>query len=155
MTRTLWFAVFCLAGLGTAIAVRVAIPVQSSVAKLAQDQNTLWSSFTPNETAKSDRLELPSVSEEAETETPNVAQVPVEAPPVDAEAADAAPVHEFREANAKVVSVAPSHGHLKSKKRAWRPTARAASVKPQPFHCRQDAAGGLLRALDLTPRCDL
>jgi hypothetical protein len=155
MTRTLWFAVLCLAGLGTAIAIRAAIPVQSPIAKLAQDQNTLWGSFGPNEASKSDRLELPSVSLEAETETPNEAQMPVEAPSVDPEAADAAPVHEFREANAKVASVAPSHGHSKSKKRAGRPTARAASAKPQPFHCRQDAAGGLLRALDLTPRCDL
>jgi hypothetical protein len=161
MTRMLWLAAFCLAGLGTAIAIRAAMPMDSPVAKSTQVRSTPWSAFTPNETAKSDRLELPVAR--AEIETSPTISMPVEAPSASPEPAIAATSPDWREANAKAVSAAPSDRPLRSNKpkrrlteHEKRPIERAASEKPRAaFHCRQDAMGGLLRSLDLSPRCDL
>jgi hypothetical protein len=168
MTRMLWFAAFCLAGLGTAVAIRAAMPMHSSVAKSTQAQGTPWSAFTLNETAKSDRLELPVARMEIEAPTMSMPagaplMSPEEALSIGPQPATADAIPDWREANAKAVSAAPSGRPPKSKKlkrslteHEKRPTERTANEKPRvAFHCRQDAVGGLLRSLDLSPQCDL
>jgi hypothetical protein len=205
MNRILWFAVLCLAGLGTAIAIRSAMPTDSPVAKLAEAQTTLWSALTPNEAAKSDRLALPVARAKTETVAPPPMSMPAEAP---AEPAASGAIPDWREANAKDISAedisaedisakdisakdisaqntlakdtsakdtsatassaAPSRRLPKSrmpKRRLTehhRPptehvtTDHSENEKPRAaFRCRQDAVGGLLRSLDLSPRCDL
>jgi hypothetical protein len=145
------------------------MPMHSSVVESTQAQGTLWSAFTPNETAKSDRLELPVARTQVEMVTPTTMPVgapsisPEEAPSIEPQPAAADAIPDWREANAKAISAAPSGRPSKSKKpkrslteHQKRPTERAASEKPRvAFHCRQDAVGGLLRSLDLSPRCDL
>jgi hypothetical protein len=203
MNRILWFAVLCLAGLGTAIAIRSAMPMDSPVVKLAEAQTTLWSALTPNEAAKSDRLALPVARAKTETVAPPPMSMPAETPAVNSEPAAAGAIPDWREANAKDISAedisaedisakdisakdisaqntlakdtsatassaAPSRRLPKSrmpKRRLTehhRPptehvtTDHSENEKPRAaFHCRQDAVGGLLRSLDLSPQCDL
>jgi len=60
MSRTMWLALFCLIGLGPAIAIKFAAPPASLVVEPAQDQSKTEPAFALNESAKSDRLELPN-----------------------------------------------------------------------------------------------
>jgi hypothetical protein len=55
----MWLAVFCLIGLGPAIAIMVAAPA-SLVVERAQQQSEMKPAFALNESAKFDRLELPN-----------------------------------------------------------------------------------------------
>ena len=66
MTRTMWIAVFCLVALGASIAIRIAWPTASVFAETPPHQNKSATGPGPNEVAKSDRLELPSIHAEAD-----------------------------------------------------------------------------------------
>jgi hypothetical protein len=68
MTRTLWIALFCLAGLGPAIAIKVVTRPASEAAQdqSRQDQSRTELALAPNEAAKADRLPLHDIGAETE-----------------------------------------------------------------------------------------
>jgi hypothetical protein len=53
----MWLALFCMVGLGPAIAIKVAALPAALVAEPAQDQSKIEPAFAPNELAKADRLD--------------------------------------------------------------------------------------------------
>jgi hypothetical protein len=179
MHRTVWFAFCCLvAGFGALVSIKaIATPSLFAVATNFPDAPRTRlgpdGSLTPNRAAKSDRLPIPDMRAPTNTFTPQVATattpvVPVErAPPpnIPAEPArtnadDARQMaawtvahQRWRKANAELIA-APPQQRLARKQR---PTAeadnRTGKVIINTLPCRQDAVGGLLRALDLSPRC--
>jgi hypothetical protein len=78
MSRTMWFALFCLIGLGAAIAIKAATPP----AEHAQHQGKMEPAFALNESAKSDRLELADTPGETGIIVPATGTRPVETPSV-------------------------------------------------------------------------
>jgi hypothetical protein len=157
MTRTMWIAVFCLVTLGASIAIRIASPPASVFAETAPHQSIIGAGPGPNEAAKSDRLELPSIRAETdETEMMPAAQpLPVETPARKPETIKM-PNQRWQDANAKI---APPEPPPHRRPIASEPKKNTASNPPAPkaeaWHCRQDAMGSLLRSLDLSPRCNL
>jgi hypothetical protein len=74
MSRTMWFALFCLIGVGAAIAIKAATPP----AEHALDQSKMEPAFALNESAKSDRLELADIPGETGIIVPTAGTRPVE-----------------------------------------------------------------------------
>src|ERR1700730_12125235 len=66
MTRTMWIALFCLVGLGPAIAIKVVTRPASEAAQdqSRQDQSRTELALAPNEAAKADRLPLHDIGAE-------------------------------------------------------------------------------------------
>jgi hypothetical protein len=155
MSRTVWLTLFCLIGLAPAIAIKVAAPSASLVVKPAQDQSKVEREFTPNESAKSDRQELPNTRVETEIVAPAAKPMPAETPSVNPGTDKKVADRHWRNANAKIIPDAPPPRPAKSK--ALKPSAAKfpPSEKAEAWHCRQDAMGGLLRSLDLSPKCNL
>ena len=196
--KTMWLTLFCLVGLGPVVAIKVAAPSASSVVGPAQNQSAATQSrielaFAPNETAKSDRLELPRARAEPEIIVPAANATPAETPSHGAEAPSTnavrsptsvetasstsvetassdsaetsstgvetpikkAPDRHWRDANARLLPVAPAHRHTKSKEPKPSAANQPPSERAEAWHCRQDAMGSLLRSLDLSPRCNL
>jgi hypothetical protein len=174
MTRTIWFAVFCLVGLGSAAAIKTAGPFATSVAAPTADQGDIELAAVPNELTKSDRLRLPSVRVETEASVPP-AMTPAEIPPAAPETIKPETTkpeatklettklettkkvenRHWRDANAKIVPTEESRRHAKRNEPKKSGGTTASNAKPEPWHCRRDAMGSLLRSLDLSPRCDL
>jgi hypothetical protein len=175
MSRTMWFALFCLAGVGAAIAIKAATPP----AEQAQHQGKMEPAFALNESAKSDRLELidtpgetgivvpgtgtrpaetPSAGPETgPVETPSASPEtrPVETPSASSETTRKIASQHWQDANARIAPVAPPRRHTKSKEPKKTVGEYPVSAKAEVWHCRQDAMGSLLRSLDLSPRCNL
>ena len=179
MHRTVWFALCCLAGFGTLVSIKaIATPSLFAVVTNFPDAPRTRpgpdESLTPNRAARSDRLPIPDMRPPTNTLTRQVATattpvVPVErapAPPnIPAEPArtnadDTRQVatrtvahRRWRKANAKLIAAPPQQRLV----RKPRPTAaadnRTGKVIVNTLPCRQDAVGGLLRTLDLSPRC--
>jgi hypothetical protein len=80
MSRTMWLALFCLVGLAPAIAIKVAATPASLVVEPAQDQSRVERAFAPNETAKSDRLELARANPEPDIIVPAANPASAETP---------------------------------------------------------------------------
>jgi hypothetical protein len=165
MSRTIWFALFCVVGLGAAMAIRTAGPFATPVAATA-DESNIEPAAVPNELTKSDRLPLPS----ARVETARVpteaslpaAIAPAETPPDVPETIAAAPEpikkvesRHWQDANAKIVPTESSRRHVKRSEPRKSAGTTVSSAKTEVWHCRRDAMGSLLRSLDLSPRCDL
>jgi hypothetical protein len=166
-----------LVGLGPAIAIKVAAPPASSIVEPAQDQSKIEPAFALNESAKSDRLELPNARVEDEIIVPAAKPTPAETPssgpetvrPAEtsstspetvkpAEAPSTSPEtvkkianRHWQNANGSMIPASP-HRQIKSKESKQ---SAAPGEKAEVWHCRQDAVGGLLRSLDLSPRCNL
>jgi hypothetical protein len=153
MTRTMWLALFCLIGLGAAVAIKALTPPSALVVEPALVQSKTEPASAPNELAKSDRLELPNTRVETEDIVPPTKTMPTETPSAGRETIKKAADRHWQDANARTTSVASPGRHTKeSKKRAGTPPSNA---RAEIWHCRQDAMGSLLRSLDLSPRCDL
>jgi hypothetical protein len=178
MTRTMWIALFCLVGLGPAIAIKVVTRPASLAVEAEQDQGRTELAL-PNEAAKADRLPLHDIR--AETEIMPAAQPePSETPPAGPDETVRIPGRHWQDANARALpgeslprteveppslinrngkgsGVAPSerpHRHTIART----PIESASSNPPKPrevWHCRQDAMGSVLRSLDLSPRCNM
>jgi hypothetical protein len=152
MSRTVWLALFCMVGLGPAIAIRVAAPRASLVVEPAQDQSN---TFAPNESAKGDRLELPDTPVKTEIVVPATKTMPAEAPSTSPETIKKTASGHWRDANATVMSVASPLRHTKSKESKKSAGQDPTKARAEVWHCRQDAMGSLLRSLDLSQRCNL
>jgi hypothetical protein len=168
LSQTMWLAVFCLAGLGPVIAIKIAAPPTSSIAEPAPNQRPNQSRIEPafalNESAKSDRLELPRARAETGIIVPAAKPTPTETPSPSPETVKEAADRHWQNANAKLIAVASPRRHPKSKVPKQSadnhpPSERADNHSPgerkEVWHCRQDAVGSLLRSLDLSPRCNL
>jgi hypothetical protein len=158
MTRTIWFALFCVAGLGAAMAIKTAGPFANSVVAPAADQSNIELAAVPNEVTKSDRLPLPSARVETEASLPP-AMTPTEIPPDVPETMPGTikkvEHRRWQDANAKIVPTESSRRHAKRSEPRKSGGTTASNAKTEVWHCRRDAMGSLLRSLDLSPRCDL
>jgi len=160
LSKTMWLAVFCLVGLGPVIAIKVAVPRASLVVEPAQDQSRMEPPFAVNEATKSDRLELPDTRAEPGIIVLAAKPPPAEPPSTRPETVSPEPVKKtadrhWLDANASLIPVAPPRRHPKSKESKPGAGQSAPSKRAEVWHCRQDAVGGLLRSLDLSPRCNL
>jgi hypothetical protein len=144
-----------LIGLAPAIAIGVAVRPASLVVEPAHDQTTTEPMLSVNESAKSDRLELPAIIR-AQPETIELVAKPPpeEAPSTSAESVNKVPDRHWRNANARLIPTAPPHRHAE-KRETQQSASKSPSTKTEVWHCRQDAMGSLLRSLDLSPRCNL
>ena len=149
MSRTMWFALFCLIGVGAAIAIKAATPP----AEHAQSQGKMEPAFALNESAKSDRLELPDIHAEPEI-MPAVQAVPVETPSTKPDTIKD-PSRRWRDANAKIAPPESSHRRPITRVQEKSAGSKPPKARAEVWHCRRDAVGSLLRSLDLSPRCDL
>jgi type IV secretory pathway VirB10-like protein len=168
MSRTIWFALFCVVGLGAAVAIRTAGPFATPVAATA-DESNIEPAAVPNELTKSDRLPLPSASVATEASLPPAPAItPAETAPDVPETIAAAPEpikkvehQRWQDANAKIaptekiVPAESSRRHVKRSEPRKSAGTTVSSAKTEVWHCRRDAMGSLLRSLDLSPRCDL
>jgi len=189
MTRTMWIALFCLVGLGPAIAIKVVTRSASPAVEAARDPDQNEMAPGPNEAAKSDRLKLFDMRAESEIMQPE----PSATPPANPEATGT-PSRRWQDANAKALpdeslpqtgsemdtgedapnkeAATPSRFNRNGKgsriapsepahRRAItkRPVESASSTAPKQgthvWQCRQDGTGSFLRALDLSPRCNM
>jgi hypothetical protein len=155
MTRTMWIALFCLVISGASIAIRVTMPASWFV-EAAPPQSKIGTGPVPNEAAKSDRLELPSIHAETdETEMmPAAPPVAVEIPPNKPETIKS-PNERWQDANARIAPSEPPHRRPIAREPKKTTASNPPAAKAEAWHCRQDAMGGLLRSLDLSPRCNL
>jgi hypothetical protein len=165
----MWLAVFCLVGFAPAIAIKVAAPPASLVVEPAQDQSQIELAFAVNESTKSDRLELPARAEPGMivlAAKPVPAETPLTNPEIPStgsgtvksaspETVKQTAQRPWRDANASLIPVAPPRRHPKSKEQTPSAAKSPPSTRAEVWHCRQDAVGGLLRSLDLSPRCNL
>jgi hypothetical protein len=152
MARTMWIALFCLVTSIASIAIRLATSPASSSVQAAPDQSKIGMAPVADQSAKPDRLELPDVrAEEAMTLAAQAA--PVETPSTAPEAIKN-PSRRWRDAKDRI---APSEPHRRYITRGPKKSAGSnpPKARTEAWHCRQDAAGSLLRSLDLSPRCDL
>ena len=155
MSRTMWLALFCLVGLGPAIAIMVAAPPASLVVEPAQHQSKTEPAFALNEPAKSDRLELPNARAETEIIGPAAKTMPTEISSSSPETIKKTEDRHWRNANARIISVASPRRHSKSKELKQSAGKYPPNERAEVWHCRQDAVGSFLRSLDLSPRCNL
>ena len=155
MTRTMWLALFCLVGLGAAVAIKALTPPSALVVEPALDQSKTEPASAPNELAKSDRLELPNTRVETEDIVPPTKTMPTETPSAGRETIKKVADRHWQDANARTTSVASPRRHTKSKESKKSAGTPPSNARAEIWHCRQDAMGSLLRSLDLSPRCDL
>jgi hypothetical protein len=158
MSRTIWLALFCLVGLAPAIAIKVAVPPASLVVEPAQDHSKVERAFALNESAKSDRLELPNARAETEIIVPAAKPMPAETPSTSPETVKKVADQHWQNANAKIIPVAsPPRRTRRTKSKELKQSAGKypPNERAEVWHCRQDAVGSLLRSLDLSPRCNL
>jgi hypothetical protein len=159
MTRTTWFALFCLVGLGAAMAIKTAGPFATPVVAPTADESNIEPAAVPNELTKSDRLPLPSARvETARVETEASlppAMTAAETPPAVPETIKKVENRRWQDANARIVPTESARRHAKRSEPRKSAGTTAANAKTEVWHCRRDAMGSLLRSLDLSPRCDL
>jgi len=102
MTKTMWIALFCLVGLGPAIAIRVVMQPASLAVEAAQDRGRKELALAPNEAAKADRLPLHDIP--AETEVMPAGQpAPSETPPAGPDETVRIPDRRWQDANARAL----------------------------------------------------
>jgi hypothetical protein len=155
MSRTMWLALFCLVGLGAVSAIKVAASPPSLVVEPAQDQSRIEPAFALNESAKSDRLELPNARAETEIIAPAAKPMLAETPLTSRETIKKVAHRHWEDANARISSVASPRRYTKSKESKKSAGKYPPNERAEIWHCRKDAMGSLLRSVDLSPRCNL
>jgi hypothetical protein len=161
LSRTVWLALLCWLGLAPAIAVRLVAPPAASAVAPAPDRSQTEPASGPNRAAKSDRLALPRTRAESFAAPETLSAVPAAQPmpapvaPRGAETAGKAADRHWQNANARLAPAPPPRRPAKA--RESKPGAGQAppGKRAEAWHCRQDAVGGLLRTLDLSPKCQL
>jgi hypothetical protein len=165
LSRTVWLVLFCLLGLAPAIAIRLAGPPAASAVAPAPDRSQAEAAFGPNRAAKSDRLALPSIgaarfaAPETLTAVPAAEPMPAPLVPSGPETVRKAVDRHWQNANASMTPAAPPRQPAKARESkpsaGQSPQGKRAEKRVEIWHCRQDAVGGLLRSLDLSPKCQL
>jgi hypothetical protein len=108
MTRTMWIALFCLVGLGPAIAIKVvtrpaSLAVEAAQDQSRQDQNRTELALAPNEAAKADRLPLHDIRTETEV-MPAAQPEPSETPAARPDDTAKVPGRRWQDANARALA---------------------------------------------------
>jgi hypothetical protein len=170
MLRTMWFALSCLAVLGAMVAIKVATPAPPGVVA-THDQPALGIAFGPNTATKSDRLPIPDIRSPADADPvpPVATTMSVEAPSgsietttkainaITRKTADTPPKtiahRRWQDANAKLIVDPPPRRPTKVRPEKTNADNDHGKATSHVFRCRQDALGGLLRSLDLSPHC--
>jgi len=155
LSRTMWLALFCLLGLGPAIAIKIAGPPAFLVVEPVQDQSKIGAAVALNELAKSDRLELPNARAETSIIVPAAELMPAQTPSTSPATARKVADRHWQNTNAKIIPVASPRRHTKSEESKQSAGKYPQSETAEVWHCRQDAVGSVLRSLDLSPRCNL
>jgi hypothetical protein len=156
----MWLALFCLIGLGPVIAIKVAAPPASLGVGPVRDQGKTEPAFALDEAAKSNRLELPGAAAEAEivvppAKTPPAKTMPAAIASTSPETISKVADRHWEDANASISRpVASPHRHTKAREVKKSAAKIPSTQRAEAWHCRQDAVGGLLRSLDLSPRCN-
>ena len=143
MTRTMWIAVFCLVALGASIAIRIVWPPASVLADTSPHQNKIATGPGPNEVAKSDRLELPSVHAEADetVAVPPAPPVLVETPPSkpatvkDSQPPAALARCQRQDRSVRTAASSPSHSQRDKKGHGQQPTGGKSRSLALPAGC--------------------
>jgi hypothetical protein len=65
------------------------------------------------------------------------------------------PSPRWRDAKDRIAPSEPPHRRNKTRGPKRRAGSNPPKVRAEAWHCRQDAAGSLLRSLDLSPKCHL
>ena len=141
MTRTMWIALFCLVGLGPAIAIKVVTRPASPVVEAAPDQDRTELALAPNEAAKSDRLPLPDIgagSEIMPVAQPEPSETPQAAPETPGFPAGAGKMPTPKRFLAKWTPVRKTH---RIRKRASVPINRSGGEKAPSGPFRQSVIG--------------
>jgi hypothetical protein len=169
-----WFALCCLAGLVAVVSIKAVttpsfLAIAGPVPDAARMPPSPDESLTPNRAAKSDRLPLPDIGRPTyDFFAPQIAVAatpvtPTEAAPAlpDSPAADETPLpaarkvahRRWQDANAKLIANAPARRHPRKPHSPVEAENMTGKATVNTLPCRRDAVGGLLRALDLSPRC--
>jgi hypothetical protein len=151
----MWLALFWLVGLGAVIAIKVAASPPSLVVEPAQNQSRIVPAFALNESAKSDRLELPDARAKTEIIVPAAKTMLAEIPLTSGATIKKVADRDWEDANARISSVAPPRRYTKSKESKKSASKYPPNERAEIWHCRKDAMASLLRSLDLSPRCNL
>jgi hypothetical protein len=152
------------------IAIKVATP--APLAGVAtHDQTATGIAVGPNAAAKSDRLPLPDIGTPtaADPVPPIATTMSVEAPSRSLEttnkAINATPRNtidttpktiahrRWQDSNAKLIADSPPRRHTRARPEKTNADHDHGKATSNVFRCRQDALGGLLRSLDLSPHC--
>jgi hypothetical protein len=167
----MWFALSCLAIFSAMIAIKIATMSAPPIIAAAHDQTAREDVFGPNTAAKSDRLQIPQIRQPIETDpVPSlVTTIPVEAPThlpeTTGRAINDTPQktidtttknithRRWRDANAKLIADSPPRRRAKARPEKTNADNDHGKTTSNVFRCRQDAFGGLLRSLDLSPHC--
>jgi hypothetical protein len=165
LSKTMWLALFCWLGLAPVIAIRLAGPPAASAVAPAPDRSPPEAAFGSNRAAKSDRLPLPQTRAksfaalEILTAVPAAEPMPAPIVPSGPETVRKAADRHWQNANARMTPAAPPRRPAQAKESKPSPIqfppGQRAEKRVEAWHCRQDAVGGLLRSLDLTPKCQL
>jgi len=176
----MWFALSGLAGLGAIVAIKAATTsLQMPVVAPPAQHATVEEGLAPDRAAKSDRLPIPVLHEPAvaaalpqmgavlPAATPAGAmdelldrpETPAKPPSVAADEPPRRPAetrphrHRWQDANARLVETPHQRRHAKAQRPRTEAADEPSKATANAVPCRQDAVGGLLRALDLSPRC--
>jgi hypothetical protein len=155
MFRTMWLALFCLVGLGAVMAIKLAASPATLVAGAARDQRITAPAFALNESAKSDRLELPDARAETGIVVPSAQPTPAATVPTSPVTISKVAAPHWEDANALIAPVTSPHRDTKARQSKKTVGKSPSTERAEAWHCRPDAVGSLLRSLDLSPRCNL
>jgi hypothetical protein len=114
---------------GAEIAIKVAAPPASLVVEPAQDQSKTEPAFALNESAKSDRLELPNARAEPEIIVPAAKPTPAEIPSTSQETVKKATGRHWQNANASIIPVVSPRRHTKKAKNRSKAQANPSRTK--------------------------
>src|SRR5258708_33353517 len=137
MSRTMWPAVFCLIGLGPAIAIMAGAP-SSLVVERAQHRSEMKPAFALNDSAKSNRLELLNASAETEITVPATKLMPADTPSTSPETVKKVEDRHCQNASAKIISATPRR-HIKSKETKQNAGKYPPNERAEAWHWRNDA----------------
>jgi hypothetical protein len=156
--RTVWLAVLCLIGLGAMVAVRFGIPAPPPNVKASPEQGTVGKSFLQDTLTKADKLEIAYVRDpvalepvmlvtKAPDETPSQPPGPIATPTIVS--------RHWHDPNAKNSGAAPPGRRTKHQEPKTTKNVERAKAPVDLRPCRRpEGFAGLLRALNLSPRCD-
>src|SRR5258708_4234014 len=160
MMRTVWLALFLLAGLVVMAALKVGTAPASPPENATHDQTTTGmilaqDTLTQDTLTKSDRLDVTYVNQSMAAEpAPPIAAVPPEPPSSKPKTITKIVSRHWHDPNAKNTAVSSPSRQTKNRvpKKGDNVdrTKPAAEVKP----CRTDAFGSMLRSLKLSPECE-
>lgn len=155
VTRTMWLAALCLSGFGAMVAICAGTPTPPPIVEVSPDKTTIGIGSSQDTLTKADKLEIAYVRAPSAAEP--VATTPDETPP-QPPSPPATPKIVSRHSHdphaKKVAAVSPGRrikGQESKKSKNVERAKLPVDLRPCP---RPEGFAGLLRVLNLSPRCD-